>query len=74
MHRRGWDDCLQELDREWNLDRKPIFAMQGYGWQARGYTDGYMACQSLVAALVKDVGAGNAKQAVRESIAAMKSQ
>ena len=70
IHRRGWDDCLNELDREWVPDRKPVFLMQGYGWEGRGYTDGYRACQAEVRRVVQKVGLEQAKQAVHNTVCA----
>ncbi len=68
-HRSGWDDCLEELDRNWALDREASI-MQAYGWYVRGYIDGYRACQSEVKTVVEKVGLEQAKQAVRNAIQA----
>jgi len=69
MHRRGWQDCIRELDHDWVLDRKPMFLMQGYGWQARGYTDGYDACLTEVRTTVQTIGVDQARQAVHNTCA-----
>jgi hypothetical protein len=67
MHQRGWGECLVDLNREWRLEGKPIFMMQGYGWQGRGYSDGYSACQRRVRSIVERYGLQGAKQAVRKA-------
>ena len=70
MHRRGWDDCLEELDHDWALDRAVLFPMQGYAWEARGYVNGYRACQAQAMTAVQKVGLEQAKQAVHEAVQA----
>ena len=71
-HRSGWDRCLVELNSDWAaLDRKaPVVFAQEYGWEERGYKDGYRACQSEVKTVVEKVGLEQAKQAVRNAIQA----
>lgn len=71
-HRRGWDECLVELDRQWNFENAlPPGVPQGWEWDVRGYIAGYRACQDCVADLAAQRGQVHARAIVGRAVEVM---